>query len=137
MPDNVTLVVSQAETAQLVYIDTAAGPDMKRVDVDFQPGASAVQGDTLQFYVNGLGPVDNPTPSGEPAPVSPLSHTVSAPTVTIGGKNASVSFSGLTPTVVGLYAVNVTVPRDAPSGIQQLVISIGGVDSLPSKIAIR
>jgi len=97
----------------------------------------AVQGDTLQFYVNGLGPVDNPTPSGEPAPLSPLSHTMATPSVTIGGKNAPVSFSGLTPTVVGLYAVNVTVPPDAPSGIQQLVISIGGVGSLPSKIAIR
>jgi uncharacterized protein (TIGR03437 family) len=97
----------------------------------------AARGDTLQFYVNGLGPVDNPTPSGEPASLTPLSHTTAAPLVTIGGKNAPVSFSGLTPTVVGLYAVNVTVPPDAPAGLQQLVISIGGVNSLPSKIAVR
>jgi minor extracellular serine protease Vpr len=97
----------------------------------------AQRGDTLQFFVNGLGPVDHPTPSGEPAPLSPLSNTLTKPTVTIGGKLADVSFSGLTPTVVALYAVNITVPQDAPSGIQPLVISIGGVDSIPSKIAIQ
>jgi uncharacterized protein (TIGR03437 family) len=97
----------------------------------------ASRGDTLQFYVNGLGPVDHPTSSGEPAPSEPLSNTIGSPSVTIGGKTASVSFSGLTPTLVGLYAVNVIVPPDAPSGVQPLVISMGAVDSLPSRIAIR
>ena len=72
-----------------------------------------------------------------PAPDSPLSYTSATPTVTIGSQPAAVSFSGLTPTLVALYAVNVTVPQNAPSGIQPVVISIGGVNSTPSKIAIQ
>src|SRR5262249_1746557 len=47
MPDGVTLIVSLAEKAQLVYIDTLAGKEIKRVDVDFKPGDLALQGETL------------------------------------------------------------------------------------------
>src|SRR5207302_1306354 len=46
-PDNVTLIVSLPEQAQLVYFDTVASKEMKRVDLDFQPGALALQGTTL------------------------------------------------------------------------------------------
>jgi len=35
-------------------------------------------------------------------------------------------FSGLTPGIVGLYQVNVSVPADAPTGTQALTLSIGG-----------
>jgi hypothetical protein len=46
-PDNVTLIVSQPEKAQLVYFDTVANKEVKRVDLDFQPNALALQGKTL------------------------------------------------------------------------------------------
>jgi hypothetical protein len=46
-PDNVTLIVSLPEQAQLAYLDTVANKEVKRVEVDFQPGALALQGDTL------------------------------------------------------------------------------------------
>lgn len=45
--DNATLVVSHAETANLIYFDTMAEREIKRVEVDFQPGELIVQGDTL------------------------------------------------------------------------------------------
>jgi hypothetical protein len=46
-PDNVTLVVSLAEQARLVYFDTTADKEVKRVEVDFKPAALALQGQTL------------------------------------------------------------------------------------------
>src|SRR5262249_47577806 len=46
-PDNVTLIVALADKGQLAYFDTVTNKEVKRVDVDFQPGALALQGDTL------------------------------------------------------------------------------------------
>jgi DNA-binding beta-propeller fold protein YncE len=52
-PDGVTLIVSQPETGELVYFDTVAERESKRVPVDFKPSAMAVQGETL--YVGAKG----------------------------------------------------------------------------------
>jgi hypothetical protein len=45
--DNVTLIVALGDQGQLVYFDTLTNKEVKRVEVDFQPGALALQGDTL------------------------------------------------------------------------------------------
>ena len=47
LPDNQTLVVSVTPEATLLYVDTAAEKELKRVDVDFKPTALALQGDKL------------------------------------------------------------------------------------------
>jgi minor extracellular serine protease Vpr len=91
----------------------------------------------VQLFVNGLGPVDQDLPAGEPAPLSPLIWTRDLPTVTIGGRLAEVRFHGLTPTSIGLYQVNVVVPRDAPTGNQSVVIIAGGVSSKPLNLPVR
>ncbi len=96
----------------------------------------AVRGDTIQIFANGLGPVTNQPNSREPSSLTQLSETTRRPTVTIGGINAPVSFSGLTPGVVGLYQVNAEVPANVPSGAQDLVITINGVSSMPAKLYI-
>jgi uncharacterized protein (TIGR03437 family) len=82
------------------------------------------------LYVNGLGPVDNTPATGDPAPSAPnLSRTLSLPGVMIGGKNAPVQFSGLAPGFSGLYQVNVTVPQNAGTGMQPVVVTINGLSS--------
>jgi hypothetical protein len=53
LPDHATLIVSQPDKAQLVYFDTVADREVKRVECEFQPGALAVQGDTLFAAVRG------------------------------------------------------------------------------------
>ena len=58
------------------------------------------------------------------------------PVVTIGGQNAQVLFSGLAPTVVGLYQLNVVVPAGV-SGTAPVVINIGGASSKPSNIVVQ
>ena len=96
-----------------------------------------MRGSTIQLYVNGLGPVDNPPPTGEPAPVSPLARTFAQPTVTIGGRPAAVTFSGLAPGFSGLYQVNVTVPADTPTGVQPLVLTLNAIPAKTVSLPVR
>lgn len=96
----------------------------------------AGRGQVVQLYVNGLGAVDNPPPSGEPASTEQLVRTRVSPVVTIGGRPAPVLFSGLAPGLVGLYQINVTVPADAPSGPQPVIIEAGGVQSKPVTLPV-
>ena len=87
------------------------------------PGARpAAHGEYVSIFCTGLGPVTNQPANGAAALSSPLSHTLSAPTVTIGGVPATVEFSGLAPGFVGVDQVNVQVPATAPSGAQVPVI---------------
>jgi uncharacterized protein (TIGR03437 family) len=88
----------------------------------------AKRGDVIVIYANGLGPVDTPQVSGEPASTTKLVGTQAGPVVTIGGTGSTVQFSGLAPGFVGLYQVNVLVPAGAPTGAQTLKLSIGGAD---------
>jgi uncharacterized protein (TIGR03437 family) len=95
------------------------------------------RGRVLQLYVNGLGAVTNQPASGQPALGNPLSETNVRPEVTIGGIPAAVQFSGLAPTLIGCYQVNVTVPANAPTGVQPITLSIGGVAAQASLVPIQ
>jgi uncharacterized protein (TIGR03437 family) len=48
-----------------------------------------------------------------------------------------VDFSGLTPGFVGLYQINAILAPDTPTGDQQVVVSIGGVDSKASILPVQ
>ncbi len=100
-------------------------------------GGTVKRGDTLVIYANGLGPVDQPQDSGQPAPLESLVNTTSLAGATIGGVAATVLFSGLAPGYVGLYQVNAVVPDTAPTGAQSLVLSIGGIDSKGFTLAVQ
>jgi len=102
-------------------------------------GASnpAKQGSTVQFYLNGLGPVDHQPASGDPAPSSPLATCQSAPAVSIGGKTAASSFCGLAPGFPGLYQINAAVPTGLTPGSQPITVSIGGQTSKTSNIVVQ
>jgi uncharacterized protein (TIGR03437 family) len=86
------------------------------------PGQQPVsRGQYIQIYATGLGAVVGPSGStppadGQPAPTSTLFSTQATATVTIGGVNAPVIFSGLAPGYVALYQVNVQVSSNAPVG---------------------
>lgn len=123
------------------YDDTSSGRRLaSSLDINNQvvSGANPVaRGSALQLFVNGLGRVTNQPPSGEVSPSTDLARTMAAPEVSIGGRPARVDFSGLAPNLVGLYQVNVVVPDDAPTGIQPLTVSIGGVTSQTSQVAVE
>jgi uncharacterized protein (TIGR03437 family) len=92
---------------------------------------------TISLYVNGLGAVNHTPASGDPTPSQQLTTTAVNPTVTIGGVNAQVGFSGLSPSSIGLYQINVTVPSQAPAGLQPVVITIDGIDSQPANLPVQ
>ncbi|HXE74300.1 MAG TPA: S8 family serine peptidase [Candidatus Xenobia bacterium] len=106
------------------------------------PGAQArpaVRGvDFLEIYWTGGGPVTNQPASGKGAAANPLSSTTSTPTVTIGGVDAPVLFSGLAPGFVGLYVVTLQVPAGTPTGNSvPVVLTIGGIASNTVTIAVE
>ena len=85
-----------------------------------RPGLSASParpGDVIVIFATGLGPVDNPVPTGEATPDSPLARTLERPNVNYStspfGLSERAAFSGLSPRFVGLYQVNVDIPETA------------------------
>ncbi|MGE0882597.1 MAG: choice-of-anchor V domain-containing protein [Blastocatellales bacterium] len=116
--------------------DPATRPQSKR----------ARKGDYVIFYGTGAGAqlvnAGNGQPlnvkDGEAASYNPLAATASLPTATIGGKSATVYFSGLAPGFVGLWQLNVQVPNDAPSGDSvEIIINFGGKTANRVTIAIE
>jgi uncharacterized protein (TIGR03437 family) len=92
----------------------------------------------IQIYATGLGAVSNQPASGSPALAVPLSQTTATPTVAIGDAPATVIFSGLAPTLVGVYQINALVPVGSAIGIAVPVsISIGGVPSNTVTMAVN
>jgi len=96
------------------------------------------RGKIAQIYINGLGPVVGAPPaSGEPAPATRLIRTRDIPTVTIGGKTAVVDFSGLAPTLIGVYQMNAYVPADIDPGPQPISVTAGGIVSQTSSMYVK
>ncbi len=95
-------------------------------------------GDALEIYATGLGAVSEELAAGSPAPLDRLLTTRANPTVTIGGVQAGVLFSGLAPGYAGLYQVNVRVPPGIASGpAVSVTLSIAGRNSNTVAIALQ
>ncbi|HKE29949.1 MAG TPA: S8 family serine peptidase [Bryobacteraceae bacterium] len=97
----------------------------------------AKRGSTILLFANGLGSVSRPQVSGEPASSAQLVNTSTPAAVSIGGVSAQVAFSGLAPGLVGCYQVNVVIPPNAPTGTEQMVVSVNGVASSPINITVQ
>ncbi len=89
-------------------------------------GHPAKAGETVLIYCTGLGAVAGPPADGAAGNGQPTTNTAN---VTIGGKNAIVSFSGLAPGFVGLYQINAEVPAGLAAGNQTVVVEIAGASS--------
>jgi uncharacterized protein (TIGR03437 family) len=101
-------------------------------------GTPVSRGAYISIFCTGLGAVTNQPATGVAAGSSPLSTTLTMPTVTIGGIGAVVSYSGLAPSFAGLYQVNAVVPLGvAPGNAIPVVISAGSVSSNTVTIAVQ
>ncbi|MGD1097828.1 MAG: hypothetical protein ABSB35_38300 [Bryobacteraceae bacterium] len=83
-------------------------------------------GETITLYLTGLGLVSPLINDGAVGP-TPASITVQPFDVYIGGQQATVVFSGLTPGAISLYQMNVVVPSGVSAGNN--AIEVIGPDS--------
>jgi len=73
-------------------------------------------GETVQIFLTGMGAVTPAVTAGAAGPVNPLSQTPVLPDVYIDGVLATTVYSGLAPTLGGLYQLNVTIPTGVTKG---------------------
>lgn len=93
-------------------------------------------GTAVVIYCTGLGALNPPVVEG--TDVGNAVPTLLTASVSIGGQNASVLYSGLTPHYPGLYQINAIVPSGVATGNQvPVTISIGGQVSPVVTMAIH
>jgi len=85
------------------------------------PENPARAGEIVHLYAEGLGPVDPPVETGQPAPVSPLAR-VAAPVrcyipYGLGSADLPVElfYAGLAPGMIGYYQISVRLPAIIPN----------------------
>ena len=91
-------------------------------------------GEFVQIFLTGLGDVFPTVADGAPGGSPTFNTTTNLPTAKVGGIAAQVFFSGLAPTLSGLYQVNIQIPASAPAG--DLLLGIGGVGAFTSQLSI-
>ena len=101
------------------------------------PDDPAVLGEVLVLYVTGLGPVNQDLPDGWGAPSNPPAYTLDPYRVILAGESVSVFFSGLAPGYVGLYQLNIQLPRDLPAGDLNLQITSDYANSQSVLLSVR
>ena len=115
-----------------------AGQHAAAQNQDFSANTSsnpAAPGSVLQVYFTGQGALDRYVATGAASPGSPPANVVAATTATIGGQNATVMFSGMTPGVAGLAQANIVVPNLAP-GDYPLQLTVGGIAANPGTVSV-
>ena len=95
----------------------------------------AKPGQNLTIYLAGMGATDPVVASGQPTP-GQLVPVTNQPVVTLDGQQVSYGYAGLTPTGIGLYQINLTVPQNARAGVLDLVVSQNGVASNTVKLPV-
>jgi uncharacterized protein (TIGR03437 family) len=99
------------------------------------PSHPAKAGDVLTVYATGLGAVGLSAsgPASPPAPgaasLDATRYTLTTPTLLVGGMQAQVIFSGLTPQYVGINQVNFIVPAGITGNSIPLQLVANGITS--------
>ncbi|MGO9008928.1 MAG: protease pro-enzyme activation domain-containing protein [Bryobacteraceae bacterium] len=126
-----TFTVSSAAPGIFSYHDTSTNSSPIG-------SGSAKAGQEVAIYVTGVGhvtidPNDGATPllNSNPPPLLPVS-------ITVGGVAVAQSFAyiGIPNWSVGVTQINFNIPSGVGTGPQPLVVTVGGVPSLPANITI-
>ena len=91
-------------------------------------------GEVLIILASGLGPTQPPSVTGDNSfddnGAFVRRDTLAVPRVLVGGQEAQVVFSGMSPEFPGVYQLNVVLPEGVPTGEQvSLVIVVDGKSS--------
>src|SRR5205807_3551879 len=105
------------------------------------------RGQYITLYGTGVGPIPN-APADGAVPTGPV-PSPTMPQVLLGNAktflpDANIQYSGLNPSLVGVWQLNILIPQDAPSGsvvIKVFMNSIASIDpsntGATTTIAIR
>jgi uncharacterized protein (TIGR03437 family) len=125
-------------TSTVITVDDSA-PGIFANNGVIVPAATAKRGSAAVLYLTGDGELTPMLDSGAPpaanTPVAQLPKPRAPLTVTVGGVKADVAFAG-NPWLVGVTQVNFTVPANAPTGAQPVVVTVGGIVSAPATITV-
>ncbi len=126
-------VVESAPQTLFLTSDTYIYPDCQFAVFHAGTGIPADQqhpaaiGEAVEIYAIGLGPTDPVIPAGVPAPASPPAKSIGPITVYVADYSrqvtATVLFAGLTPGLIGIYQINISVPQGMP-GRRQLALRV-------------
>ncbi len=120
---------------RLFYTQAAAFHAGTAVAADMDHPAAA--GETLETYGLGLGITDPVVDAGVASPNSPPARARQTPRVQIGGRDATVTFAGLTPGLVGVYQVNAVVPTGLKPGLATLAWMGSDGGAIYSNIVVK
>jgi adhesin/invasin len=138
------LGTSQPHISTLMVVDPGLFVTNRRraaalnVDLSVHTAATPIPaGGFVILFLTGEGPVTPAVADGTAAPASPLSLIDVPVTVTIGGKDAMVTYQGLTPGLAGLAQLNVIVPAGLTPGDQPVFVTINGKASNAGLITVK
>jgi uncharacterized protein (TIGR03437 family) len=131
-PGRATLVVGNPY-ATLTYnfqVSAAAPGIFTFQNGSINPFSSAKHGQAVTLFITGEGQVTpslatgtTPSPHAQsPKPLLPYS-------VTVGGVAATIDFIGIPSGLVGVTQINYTVPSNVSTGVQPVVVTVGGAAS--------
>lgn len=104
------------------------------------PTGTAKRGSSLAFFITGEGDVTGGLATGSAPSTSIPVNQLPAPrgqfSMTVGGLSVTPLFVGIPYGLVGVTQVNFTVPANAPTGLQNVVVNMGGYKSIAAKLNI-
>jgi uncharacterized protein (TIGR03437 family) len=136
---NTDIITVSAQAPKIFTLDFSGSGSAVATTPDFHiltPALPVKPAATITLWMNSMGATTGNPIAGEPAPggtpeSQPLT-LLTTPVVTINGLNAPVTFAGLTPTLSGLYQVNVQAPFAVISGPVSIQVSFGNLTSQAS-----
>lgn len=129
--------IQVASVAPFIFTYERGGIVVRNADFSLMtPENPAAAGDIVLIYSTGLGQTTPASATGKPAAFPPAAETARVQ-VTIGGRAADVLYSIAAPGFVGLYQTAVRVPTGVTPGNARLSLSVSGVSSNETTVAIR
>jgi uncharacterized protein (TIGR03437 family) len=109
-------------------------------DTAGRPLTSVRAGQVAVAYITGEGDVTPSLATGATPPsgtaVARFPKARQPLSVSVGGVDAAILFNGIPTGFTGVTQINFTVPAGAAAGVQQVVVTVGGVSSQPVTLTV-
>jgi uncharacterized protein (TIGR03437 family) len=101
------------------------------------PYQTTERGQTIFLFATGDGLFTTPAVTTGAVPAAgTISVAPKNATVTVGGVTAVTAFVGEPSWSIGVSQINFTIPANAPTGLQPVVVTVNGASSAPVYITV-